>query len=272
MRLQCWIPFVVGLVLLAALMAGCSSTYRGSTLDLAPAGAVSVCTERFGPYETLPVVVNGRPGRVIVDSGSASSVFSSTWQDASNESRALDVRVTLGRSRVNLAIAWMVDSPFSNPKGINGLLGADVLYDLDYYRQPGLVTFSPRPLHCGGRIIRLRDGGSRRPFLDDVRIGELALRNVLLDSGAVDVVLSPATAALLPEAVRTGAREVGFCTFDGCQESGAYTTTVPEVCVAGSCEQSVSVKWPAWDAVGLSWLNRHSYIISLRRMELEVCE
>lgn len=260
-------------LVLVVLLGACNPCKQLSMADVCDLEEVTLPTRQAGRYDTLPVTVQGRAGRVIVDTGSSGTVFSATWQGVPNHSAGSDVRVLLGGMRIQAAYASFIDSPFSSAEvgEINGLLGTNILYGLSYRSDPGRsATLSVEHLGCGGAVVRLRDGGSNRPYLDDVVVAGLRLRNVMLDTGAAGVLLSAGTAALLADEL-VGAEEVGYCSFDGCSDSGAFTTTVPEVCVAGICEADVTVKWPAWDAIGLSWLNRHSYIVSLGRMELEIC-
>jgi hypothetical protein len=262
---------LAGLVVMLA--ASCNPCKQLSATEVCDRRESTVSVGRVGPYDVLPVTVQGRVGSVIVDTGSSITVFSSAWQGVPDHSAGLDVRVLFGGMRIQAMRVSFIDSPFSSAKvgEINGLIGTNILYGLSYRSDPGRsATLSVAHLGCGGRVVRLRGIGANRPYLDDVTIAGLRLRNVMLDTGAAGVLLSAETVTLLA-AELAGAEEVGHCSFDGCVDSGAFTTTVPEVCVAGICEAEVTVKWPAWDAIGLAWLNRHSYIVSLDRMELEIC-
>jgi hypothetical protein len=211
----------------------------------------------------------------MIDTGANSTILSATRAGKAQNEIGHDVEVAIEGMTLRLLHVWYVDSPFSVPDddGINGLLGDDVLFDLDYKQTQSEIILSYQQLKCSGPVIKATNLLDMKILLPSVMIDQENIEGSLLDTGAAMLLLSEKTLKMLDPYVTETAQTSGFCTFDGCMETGAFTTTLGRVCLESVCKEFIPAKYPSWDAVGQSWLQRHdSFIISIYRRTLQICQ
>ena len=221
----------------------------------------------------LPIVrgtIDGRPARMLIDTGASATIVSAALLGVPPD-QGTRTTVCLGPVCWSQLGVWAADTPFSQPPpapiqavlGINPL-GGQVI-DLDHGRTLALWAEAPR---CGThQPLGLDDEG--RPMLE-ARLDDQPLGPVLLDSGARYSLLdagSAASASYLAEQ----ATETGACSIDGCTSGGSFVSVARKLCAGDHCLADVEVKYPAWNAIGGSFLRRVRLIADLRRATAQLC-
>jgi hypothetical protein len=59
---------------------------------------------------------------------------------------------------------------------------------------------------------------------------------------------------------------------DGCQTGVAFTSELPSYCVGSQCESDLTVKYPVFDAVGMTFFARRRAMFDFSASALWFCE
>jgi hypothetical protein len=243
--------------------------------------SVTVLTEYYGTYPLIHAKVNGVDSLLLIDTGAIYAAFSAERNGFSSTGWEMgETVVEIGEMTLSLHNAYFFNGPFTSSADgeINGLLGGEILADLDYRQTKIQITLSRESLDCDGLTIKtskqLSSAGAEnwQPFIDGVTVDEITIDSMLLDTGARNVLFSAETISELGAYIRDNSIPTGFCVFDGCVDSGAFESVANQVCVNDICIDSVGVKYPAWNAIGQSFLGEQDFIVSIRRQTYTVCD
>jgi hypothetical protein len=223
----------------------------------------------------LPVIegrVDGHPVRLLIDTGASATIVSARLIGATNASGVRLRELCLGALCLPGRRAWAADTPFSRsePGAINGIVGIDPLrefiVELDHDRA---LVLGHTPVRCGRAPEALSFDDDGRPYLP-ARLDDHILGQVLLDSGSVYTLLTMEAAA---EALYLGQRatSTGACSIHGCTDTGSFLSTAQRFCAGQTCLDDVPVKYPAWNAVGFSFLRRLHTILDLEAATVAFC-
>ena len=215
--------------------------------------------------------------RMLVDTGASQTVVSSALVEAADQTY---LRMNLCWDQVcvnNLRVlAW--ETPFSTlePEGFaQVIVGMDVLGQMTVGIDQGrVVHFAPvlaglDDMNAQGSLLGgvapngdtcetlpVTSDGSGRPMVM-AAAEEAPLRLTLLDTGARRVLLSPETVSRLGAVWSANATPEAACSAAGCQGQ-AWVRGINKYCVGAVCRDDVLGKFPAFDAVGMSFLKHHS--------------
>jgi hypothetical protein len=248
---------------MVALLAGCHGPGASqATLPIEPGG--------------LPVVratLDGRPLRLLIDSGASAPIVAPALLGIAAEAWTTVDSLCLGAFCFPDARVFARDSPFSSaePGAINGLVGMSLLQGLALELDHGeTLTVSTERRGCAGDAQPLSFESEGRPQISS-SFDDGPRSPILLDTGALYTLLSAQTAAsatyLAAAAVSTGA-----CSINGCAEKGSFVSMVKRVCAGATCLSDVPVKYPAWDALGNSFLKSFRTVIDLAGRRITFCQ
>ncbi len=223
----------------------------------------------------MPVVagtLNDAPVRLLLDTGASRTILSATRLGQAAKGYYVIRSLCVGTLCLNHATVWAMDSVFSAPAAgaINGLIGMDVLgaflVEIDHGRS---VRFSANAAACAGSAVPLSLDESGRPLVAAAVDGK-SLGPILLDTGALYTLFAATTAAELPYLAESAVAATG-CGINGCVDD-QFTSRARQVCVGEVCLADVPVKYPAWDAVGDSFLFQRRVALDFPRQRLVFCE
>jgi hypothetical protein len=270
----------VALFVPLVLFAGCGGASPGEP----PCRVRSDHTQACGPTRVsleitgsgglvVEGTIDGRHARLLVDTGASRTVISSTLLGVADQTGALS-SVCVGDLCFPREPVWAWDTPFSDaaPDAINGFIGMSTLqYLLVGIDHADRVILDSVGTGCRGAAspITFTDPGGTP--LVDVRAGTLPEATLALDSGSLFTVLDPTTATALGAELSEVA-PASLCTVDGCKDQTASTATLRTYCVFGVCTENLPVKFPIWDAVGLSYLSRFRVDLDFPRKRFVYCD
>jgi predicted aspartyl protease len=224
----------------------------------------------------LPLVegtVNGRPVRLLIDTGTSATIVSATFLGVAPDAGTRLESLCLGALCWRQLAIWAADTLFSRPEAdaINGIVGmsplAQYVVQLDHGRT---LTLSATADPCDAPAQPLTLNADGVPLLPASADGQ-NLGDVLLDTGARYTLLSAAVAAQSAY-LAAGALETGACSIDGCTTSGSFVSTLRHFCAGASCLDQVAVKYPAWNAVGGTFLRRVRMVADFPRRTVAFCQ
>jgi hypothetical protein len=222
----------------------------------------------------LPIVrgtIDGRPARLLIDTGASATIVSAALLGVPPD-QGVRVTVCLGTVCLPQLGVWAADTPFSQPPPapIQAVVGINPLdrfaIDLDHGRTVALWDQAP---DCGAARQGLRLDDEGRPLLE-ARLDDHPLGPVLLDSGARYSLLGPDSARTAGY-LEQGATETDACSIAGCTDGGYYLSVARQLCVGDHCLADVEVKYPAWNAIGGSFLRRVRLIADLPGNTAQIC-
>ncbi|MGH7434624.1 MAG: retroviral-like aspartic protease family protein [Polyangiaceae bacterium] len=267
-----------------APLSGCSSGQDCTALvDRGQGSPGTVCgvTSATLPVEPgygAPVVdatVNGTPVKLLLDTGSSAPLLSSTQLlGAANHTWVSGVDLCVGALCFAGVQAYVENSPFTDgaPGDTQGVMGAailsDLTYELDHLKA---VTLSLGGPSCSGSSVAFTLNAALQPVVAAQFDGVTPSMPVLLDTGATETVLDTATAALLGAQLTAGQQPASVCTVNGCTADGGFESTLQAVCVGAHCAQNVTVKYPAWDAVGVTYFSAFHVAFDNAKTKLVFC-
>jgi hypothetical protein len=91
---------------------------------------------------------------------------------------------------------------------------------------------------------------------------------MLLDSGSKYTLLSQETADKITY-LKDNEQPAQGCSVKGCKD-GFFTSTVRKLCVGDDCLDNVEVKYPVWDALGMSFLGKYKTTVKMETGCLEL--
>jgi hypothetical protein len=224
----------------------------------------------------LPIVrgtIDGRPARLLIDTGASATIVSASLLGVAPDQGVRVQSLCLGPVCWSQLGVWAADTPFSRPEpgAIQAVVGMNPLgqlvLDLDHGRTLALWAVAP---DCGTAALPLRFDDEGRPLLE-ARLDEQPLGPVLLDTGSRYSLLdadSAAAAGYLDEA----ATETGACSIAGCSSGGSFVSVARQFCGGPRCLSDVEVKYPAWNAIGGSFLRRVRMVLDLPGATVRMCD
>ncbi len=213
--------------------------------------------ERFEGYPVVQGSIDGVPANLLIDTGASGPVISAKFLGRPSEAWAW-VDLCLGPLCLDAIHVWSKDTTFSQPgrEDINGVIGMRVLqhFVLELDHALTLTMGRARSL-CEGDVqpIQWREG---RPYVRVLVDG--VEQWVLLDTGAFYTLLSQQTSQAI-HYLGEHAQETSGCDVVGCKDSGNFVSTLRQYCVGQSCTTDLPVKYPVWDALGMSYLKRYAF-------------
>lgn len=266
-----------------AFGAGCSSSGANANantcrnlengIPLCGPDSVEVPLEAGSSSPVIIARINGREARVLVDTGAQAPIISSSWLGVSDAQWIRTEELCFGELCLEGEQVYAQDTEFSQPDAaaINGFIGMRTLQHFAVEFVHGTsVRFSQKPT-CQGVTHPLAFGDEGTPFAD-IRIDGHAFSHVAIDSGSTFTVLSQATVDLLAPYVTARGQVADLCTVDGCMTGVAQSSSVKEYCVFDVCEPNVPVKFPAFDAIGSSFLFLQDSVFDFPNGNLAFCD
>ena len=272
-----WRSVMATLCLVGA--AGCGSdseadTCRALDFDRKVCGPESVRLPVLDGHDSpvIAATIDGRPARLLIDTGADKTVISSQFLEAPDES-GLRADVCLGDVCVESEPVWAWETPFSSADGdITGFVGMLTLRPFVVSLDRGaFVEIRNGGAPCGGDAFELGQTEFGTPLVD-VSIEGHGPSDVALDTGGTYTTLSQATADLLGAPLLDGSEPASLCTVEGCEENAARTSTVASYCVGERCADDVRVKFPVWDGVGNTFLSRYEVDLDFVEDRIVFCD
>ena len=227
-----------------------------------------------------PVVdatINGTPVKLLLDTGASAPLLSSPkLLGAANDyvGQRRRGKVCVGPLCFAGVQAYVQDSPFTDgaPGDTQGVLGGSILssltYEIDHMKT---VTLSLGGAPCAGSSVTFTLNDSLQPMVAAQFDGVTPSEPVLLDTGATETVLDTATAASLGAKLTAAQQSAPLCTASGCAADAGFESTLQDVCVGTHCAQNVTVKYPAWDAVGDTYFSSFHVAFDYANARLVFC-
>jgi hypothetical protein len=259
-------------VVLAGVLHGCAET----CVTIA-AGAVCGTSDATLPivhadgWAVVDVIVDGRPGRALIDTGAGGTFASATFLGADvgwKHVRSL----CLGDVCVLETMVWAEDTeitpPNPGPDRVDVIVGTNILADAVVELDRGesiRIAFGGQP--CAGEALAVELDEHLRPFAP-VTASDVSIERALLDTGSRYCLLGRAEVDAAGGLSNAAPDEL--CTLDGCVP--AVRGEIGELCVGGSCEPGVTVKTPGGPIVGDSFFNRARYAFDLGSARMIRCD
>ena len=255
--------------LLPTLLA-CSSPPVPTSVDL-PVLPATVA----GVVQTLPVVqvsAFGATRLALIDTGTSGAAISSSLMGVTSGSHLVD-SICLGAFCSKDVWVDALDSPFTTPDGIQMIIGMEVLQqwplEIDHCQRVRVGALAD---DCDVPDIPFVLDSTNRPFVTALVVDGVATPSALVDTGAVYTTLDATGSGALPSALRAEATAARLCTIDGCTDGGYSLVDSPTVCLGGSCAPQVAVKYPVYDAIGISFLVRFRVRFDFSAATLRLCD
>jgi hypothetical protein len=216
--------------------------------------------------------VNGQSVELLLDTGAEATVLSPSLLGVDDETLANADEICFGDLCFENEPVYAWETPFSSASGTgpSGFIGMHTLEHLGLGLDRGeTATLSQSGEPCTGTSVAVSFNQYGIPLVD-VTPHTLPAMNVSIDTGATYTLFSQATSDALGTALAE-AEPAPLCTVNGCQASGAFIALVPSYCVAGECETDLPVKYPAFDAVGMTYFARRRVEFDFRGSALRFC-
>jgi predicted aspartyl protease len=182
--------------------------------------------------------------------------------------------ICIGRMCFSNVPSYAQDTPFSDADKTktNGLLGMEILkyFSLEIVNSKIIHLNNNMDNQCDGNKTALTFDSFGRPFFD-AKIDGLLFPNFLLDTGALYSLLSPETVDHLTPYIKEGAETAGGCDINGCTDSGKKIANLKEFCLGKACANNIKVKYPVWDAAGMTFFSQFRAIFNFLTNELHLC-
>jgi hypothetical protein len=241
------------------VMIGCGQDDRADWIPLSHGaqfitGAMYLSVPIIGA-EGLPLVrgtVDGVDLILLLDTGTVASMVSSTLLGVEDDRATRADELCIDKMCfVNVPLD-AIDTPFSRPEQgeINGIIGMNLLQNL-VVELSNLHTVQLKFEQAArdGVYLPLQYDPAGRPMAD-ITMDGIRFDDMLLDTGATYTAVGHSGMSMLQAYVFDSAQEVGLCTIDGCSETGAFLSSIHELCLLDRCAANVQIKYPVWNAVG----------------------
>jgi hypothetical protein len=264
------------LALGGASLVACAANDDCRYLDTGRELCGTSATAKVVSSDGSPVVdarLNGKPVRLLIDTGAEMTVISSKFLGAPDRTVTAVDELCVGSLCLKKEPVYAWETPFSNAEGADshGFVGMRTLTDfslsLDHGTSVGLV-FGASP--CAGDSVPLTFTAQGTPLVSASADGQAAA-DTPVDTGSVYTLLGQSTVDALPPASVSPSTPSSLCTVDGCQDSGAFIASLPSYCVGSVCETGLDVKFPVFDAVGMSFLSQRTARFDFPDKQLTFC-
>jgi predicted aspartyl protease len=216
--------------------------------------------------------LDGRGVRVLVDTGAEMTTISSALLGATDKTVVIVDELCLGDLCLRGEPVYAWETPFSSgdADAINGFVGMRTLKDFTVIYDHGTsITIEHGSMECAGDSVPIELDEYGIPRVE-ARVGSLASVSIPVDTGSTFSVIGPASAEALGAGLDPKTL-ASLCTVDGCQNGVAYTAALSSYCVGSACENDVTVKFPVFDAVGMSFLSRLEARFVFPEKVLQLC-
>jgi hypothetical protein len=227
-----------------------------------------------GTAVALPVVqvtVGGKTLLALIDTGTSGVVVSSKLYGVTDDSMLIQ-SICFGAVCTDNLWVEAIETPFSTIDGIQMIVGMTALgtqaLEIDHLQS---VRLGALPADCNAPAIPFVIDSSGRPFVAAVQIAGASTPSALIDTGSVFSLLDAASSQDLPSNARADATPTTGCNINGCAP-GFFVATSPTMCVGASCAANVPVKYPAYVAVGTSFLSRYRARFDFSGKTLRLCD
>jgi predicted aspartyl protease len=200
--------------------------------------------------------VNGQAVELLLDTGAEATVLSPGLLGVADETLGSAEEICFGEMCLQNEPIYAWETPFSSAsgEGPSGFIGMHTLKELRFELDGTQATLALGGGACSGTSVELVFSEFGIPMVD-VTAHTLPVASIPIDTGATYTLFSQATSDALGVALEPK-EPAPLCTVDGCQPNGAFTSLVPSYCIGSECETDVSVKFPAFDAVGMTYFAR----------------
>lgn len=215
--------------------------------------------------------VNGEAVELLLDTGAEATVLSPGLLGVADETLASADEICFGELCLQNEPVYAWETPFSTSigDGPNGFVGMHTLGELRFEIDGANARLALGGESCSGTSVPLVFDQYGIPSVD-VTAHTLPTASVPIDTGATYTLFSEATATALDAALEVK-EPAPLCTVNGCQPTGAFTSVVPSYCVGSECETNVPVKFPAFDAVGMTYFARRHVAFDFAGSKLWFC-
>lgn len=220
----------------------------------------------------VAATVNGKDVELLLDTGAEATVLSPSLMGVADETLANVDEICFGDLCLENEPIYAWETPFSaaSGEGTNGFVGMHTLKHLGLALDHAeSATLSRYAEPCTGTSVPLGFDEHGIPLVD-VSPHTLPASNISIDTGATYTLLSQATSDAL-EAALTDPQPAPLCTVAGCQATGAFTAVLSSYCVGNECENDLDVKFPAFDAVGMTYFGRRRVVFDFEGSSLWFC-
>lgn len=258
---------------------GCSGSSDDEEPCVTLEGSRRVCGEKS---VTLPFAsndgsarvsarVNGKAVELLLDTGAESTVLSPSLLGVADETLATADEICFGDLCLENEPVYAWETAFSSASGPgpSGFVGMHTLEELRFELDGAHATLGLGGYACSGTSVELVFSELGIPMVD-VTAHTLPAASIPIDTGATYTLFSQATSDALDAALE--AKEPApLCTVNGCQPNGAFTSLVPSYCIGSECEPDLPVKFPAFDAVGMTYFARRHVQFDFSDASLRFC-
>jgi predicted aspartyl protease len=246
------------LLAVPVLELGCGSDCEqlGNQGELCDAREATVAIDPSYGGPVVPARLGGIVRPLLIDTGAEGTTLSSSLLGVADRTMLRVDELCLGDLCLRDASVYAWETPFSSaesgkPAGFIGMRWLrHFVLGIDHGRS---VTLKRKGGLCSGDHADLSFTEYGIPMAP-VTIDGQSFPDTVVDTGAVFTVLAQASADSLGGYLKETAQPTGYCTVDGCSDTGAFLSSVKNYCVGGHCQSDVPVKFPVWDAVGSSFL------------------
>jgi hypothetical protein len=216
--------------------------------------------------------VNGKAVELLLDTGAEATVLSPSLLGVANETLASADEICFGALCLQNEPVYAWETPFSSASGDgpSGFVGMHTLKELRFELDGSVALLELGGDACSGTSVPLVFNQYGIPMVD-VTAHTLPSASIPIDTGATYTLFSQATSDALDAALEPK-EPAPLCTVNGCQPNGAFTSLVPSYCVGTECETDVPVKFPAFDAVGMTYFARRHVQFDFSASSLWFCE
>jgi hypothetical protein len=242
--------------------------------ELCGASRVTVPIDPSYGGPVVPVKLDGVARSVLVDTGSEGTTISSSLLGARDRTMVTVDELCIGKLCLRDASVYAWETPFSSAESgeTAGIIGMRWLryFVLEIDRGRSL-TLKRKEGPCPGAREDLSFTQYGIPTAT-VTIDGQSFPETVLDTGAVFTVLSQTSVDGLGAYLTDLAQPAGYCTVNGCSDTGAFVSAINDYCVGEQCRNDVPVKFPAWDAVGSSYFFQYRVNFDFAAGYLVFCE
>ncbi len=218
--------------------------------------------------------VDGQAIELLLDTGAESTVLSSTLLGSADQVVTRVSELCIGELCLENEEVYAWETIFSTASGPGpaGFVGMRTLrefgFELDSGAYAGLSLGQPS---CAGTATPLAMNEYGIPSVE-VTPHTLPTSSMTIDTGATYTLLSQASVDGLDPASLEPQAPAPLCTVNGCQDGVAFTASLPSYCVGVTCESNLGVKFPAFDAVGMTFFARRRVLFDFADALLWFCD
>ncbi len=216
--------------------------------------------------------VDAKAVRLLVDTGAEMSVLSPSLVGGADRT-LVQVDLCVGELCLKNETVYLWETPFSSATGdhAHGFIGMRTLKDFSVdFDRGASVGFALGSSPCSGPSVPMIFTEYGRPTVG-VSLGSQPPTDVAVDTGSSYTLLGQASFDAHSADI-SGSTPASVCTVNGCTDGAAFTAGIASYCVGPVCESAVPIKYPVFDAVGMSFVSRRNARFDFPAATLAFCE